>query len=83
MTAAKIGLPVLDADGMGRAFPELQVRNGCNLFTHKLLHLVSSLTPSVHKPLLVILTLCCSIMHIDKLVLLYLSCINLHSSICV
>lgn len=25
VVGAKVGLPVLDADGMGRAFPELQV----------------------------------------------------------
>ncbi len=25
VTAARVGLPLLDADGMGRAFPELQV----------------------------------------------------------
>ena len=25
VTGARVGLPVLDADGMGRAFPELQV----------------------------------------------------------
>ncbi len=31
VTAAKVGLPLLDADGMGRAFPELQVNDEYNI----------------------------------------------------
>ena len=28
LVGARLGLPVIDADGMGRAFPELQVLHG-------------------------------------------------------
>ena len=32
VTGARVGLPVLDADGMGRAFPELQVCDLCSYY---------------------------------------------------
>ena len=37
VTGARVGLPVLDADGMGRAFPELQV---CDLHSYYALSLL-------------------------------------------
>ena len=42
ITGARLGLPVLDCDGMGRAFPELQARITTAFALLFILHCISS-----------------------------------------